>query len=173
MEYPHHGDALVPRQQRFGGYTRSLMKGLGVPVENRYGLRPAVVEGTKRHRSLDRDAGPGYARLARRGHHLQLPHAPAPLRADDRGHEVHPRPGQAADRPVQAASVHEAGNREFNAFVWMPPSGARAGDVLVADSTIFSTLFGGDESLERFWKNIASELDGDATGRKRRCRDHD
>jgi len=25
MEYLHHGDALVPRQQRFGQYTRSLM----------------------------------------------------------------------------------------------------------------------------------------------------
>ena len=34
MEYAHHGDPLVPRQQRFGRYTRSLMKGLGVPVEN-------------------------------------------------------------------------------------------------------------------------------------------
>jgi hypothetical protein len=46
MEYAHHGDPLVPRQQRFGLYTRSLMKGLGVPVENRFGLRPAVVKGT-------------------------------------------------------------------------------------------------------------------------------
>src|SRR5262252_6868406 len=36
MEYRHHRDALVPRQQRFGRYTRSLMKGLGVPVENRW-----------------------------------------------------------------------------------------------------------------------------------------
>ena len=27
MEYKHHGDPLVPRQQRFGLYTRSLMKG--------------------------------------------------------------------------------------------------------------------------------------------------
>ena len=35
MEYAHHGDPLVPRQQRFGRYTRSLIKGLGVPVENR------------------------------------------------------------------------------------------------------------------------------------------
>ena len=35
MEYAHHGDPLVPRQQRFSKYTRSLMKGLGVPVENR------------------------------------------------------------------------------------------------------------------------------------------
>ena len=46
MEYAHHGDPLVPRQQRFGLYTRTLMKGLGVPVENRFGLRPAVVKDT-------------------------------------------------------------------------------------------------------------------------------
>src|SRR4026209_1714810 len=47
MEYLHHGDRLVPRQQRFGQYTRSLMKGLGIPVMNQYGLRPAVVKGTR------------------------------------------------------------------------------------------------------------------------------
>ena len=47
MEYLHHGDALVPRQQRFSQYTRSLMKALDVPVYNRYGLRPALVKGTK------------------------------------------------------------------------------------------------------------------------------
>src|SRR6187402_1884912 len=47
MEYRHHRDALVPRQQRFGQYTRSLMKALGVPVHNLWGLRPALVKGTK------------------------------------------------------------------------------------------------------------------------------
>src|SRR5262252_4218035 len=47
VEYEHHGDRLVPRQQRFGQYTRSLMKALNVPVHNTWGLRPAVVEGTK------------------------------------------------------------------------------------------------------------------------------
>jgi hypothetical protein len=47
MEYLHHGDRLVPRQQRFGQYTRSLMKALDVPVHNTYGLRPAQVKGTK------------------------------------------------------------------------------------------------------------------------------
>ena len=45
MEYKHHGDELVPRQQRFGQYTRSLMKGLGVPVLNQFGLRPARSSG--------------------------------------------------------------------------------------------------------------------------------
>ena len=38
MEYLHHGDALVPRQQRFGQYTRSLMKALDVPVHNTDGV---------------------------------------------------------------------------------------------------------------------------------------
>jgi hypothetical protein len=42
-------------------------------------------------------------------------------------------------------------------FLWMPPSGARAGDIVLADSTIFTTLFGGDESLERFWRNLATK----------------
>jgi hypothetical protein len=47
MEYLHHGDALVPRQQRFSQYTHSLRKALDVPVNNIWGLRPAVVKGTK------------------------------------------------------------------------------------------------------------------------------
>jgi hypothetical protein len=51
----------------------------------------------------------------------------------------------------------EAGNRDFNMFLWMPPKGERAGDILLADSTIFTTLFGGDASLERFWNNIAAK----------------
>jgi hypothetical protein len=64
-----------------------------------------------------------------------------------------------ARQPIDLSRPHpftNAGNKEFNALVWMPPGDGRAGDVLVADSTIFSTLFGGDESLEHFWKNIAT-----------------
>jgi hypothetical protein len=63
-----------------------------------------------------------------------------------------------AQQPIDMSHPHpfiEAGNREFNMFLWMPPAGERAGDILLADSTIFTTLFGGDESLERFWKNLA------------------
>src|SRR5437764_6830234 len=46
VEYKHHGDALVPRQQRFSSYARSLSKALEIPVWNRWGLRPALAEGT-------------------------------------------------------------------------------------------------------------------------------
>jgi hypothetical protein len=41
-------------------------------------------------------------------------------------------------------------------FLWLPPEGDRAGDVLFADSTIFSTLFGADESLRNFWRNLVT-----------------
>jgi len=41
--------------------------------------------------------------------------------------------------------------------VWMPPAGDRGGDIVFADSTIFTTLFGGDEILLRFWKNLATK----------------
>src|SRR5690242_8279051 len=47
IEYLHHRDPLVPRQQRFSQFARSLLKALNVPVINQYGLRPAVVPGTK------------------------------------------------------------------------------------------------------------------------------
>ena len=65
-----------------------------------------------------------------------------------------------AQQPIDTSRPHpftEAGHREFNMFLWMPPTSERPGDILLADSTIFTTLFGGDASLERFWKNIATK----------------
>ncbi len=65
-----------------------------------------------------------------------------------------------AQQAIDLAHPHpftEAGNREFNMLLWMPPRDKRAGDIVLADSTIFTTLFGGDESLERFWKNIVTK----------------
>ncbi len=156
MEYAHHGDPLVPRQQRFGKYTRSLMKGLGVPVENRYGLRPATVPGTERLVPLstnrDLDTRGWLNGVPTFNFHMHLPHYA--LTTDD------PKAIQVlARQPIDVSRPHpfvEAGNREFNMFLWMPPANGRAGDILLADSTIFTTLFGGDESLENFWKNIAT-----------------
>ncbi|RKG80726.1 hypothetical protein D7W79_07155 [Corallococcus exercitus] len=156
QEYAHHGDALVPRQQRFGGYTRSLMKGLGIPVENRWGLRPAVVEGTNRSAPLtvmeELDTRGWLTGVQNFNFHMHLPHY-AVTTEDSRSVRV------LAKQPIDRTRPHpftNAGNTEFNALVWMPPGDGRAGDVLVADSTIFSTLFGADESLVRFWKNLAT-----------------
>src|SRR3954466_2189573 len=156
MEYAHHGDPLVPRQQRFGRYTRSLMRGLGVPVENRYGLRPATVAGTTRLQPLlkSRDVDPrGWLDgVPTFNFHQHLPHYA--VTTDDPG-AIH----VLAQQPIDLSHPHpfsEAGNRAFNMFLWMPPRAERSGDILLADSTIFTTLFGSDESLDRFWANIAT-----------------
>jgi hypothetical protein len=157
LEYAHHGDALVPRQQRFSKYTRSVMKGLGVPVENRYGLRPATLKGTTRTEPLsitsDLDTRGWLTDVKTFVFHMHLPHYA--VTADDQN-----AIRVLARQPIDMSRPHpfiEAGNREFNMFLWMPPAGKRAGDILLADSTIFTTLFGGDESLERFWKNLATK----------------
>src|SRR5204863_7725871 len=49
----------------------------------------------------------------------------------------------------------EAGNTEFNCLLWMPPNQERAGDIVLVDSTNFTTLFGGTDSLVNFWRNLA------------------
>lgn len=50
----------------------------------------------------------------------------------------------------------EAGNTEFNALVWMPPTGQRVGDIVLVVSTHFTTLFGGTDSLRNLWHNLAT-----------------
>jgi hypothetical protein len=156
MEYLHHGDALVPRQQRFGKYTRSLMKGLGVPVENRYGLRPARVPETREMTPLsisrDLDTRGLLEGVTTFNFHQHMPHYALTTENTKSIHVL-------ARQPIDPSKPHpftEAGNREFNAFLWMPPEGTRAGDILMADSTLFSALFGAEESVLRFWRNLAT-----------------
>jgi hypothetical protein len=127
MEYAHHGDALVPRQQRFGKYTRSLMAGLGVPVDNQYGLRPGVVAGTSRISPLtayrDLDTRGWLNGVSNFSFHKHLPHY-AVTTDDSTLVKV------LATQPIDMSKPHpftEAGNREFNSFVWMPPATKRGG----------------------------------------------
>jgi len=156
QEYLHHGDALVPRQQRFGQYTRSMMKGLGVPVMNQYGLRPALVKNTGQISPLainkDLDELGLLNGVSTFNFHPHLPHYAL---TTENAKAVHVLTRQ----PIDLERPHpfiEAGNTEFNSFIWMPPTTERAGHILLADSTIFTTLFGGVESLETFWKNLAT-----------------
>jgi hypothetical protein len=155
MEYAHHGDPLVPRQQRFSQYCRSLIKALGVPVLNQYGLRPAVVKGTGKIAPLtiskDLDKLGLLNDVSTFNFHLHLPHY-ALTTEDTSSVHVLARQPIDLDRPHPFTA---AGNMEFNSFIWMPPKDERAGHILLADSTIFTTLFGGTDSLENFWKNLA------------------
>jgi len=156
MEYLHHGDTLVPRQQRFSQYTRSLMKGLGVPVHNQYGLRPALVKDTRdivpltAFRDFDK---PGLLKnVPTLNFHQHLPHYEITSR-DDSSVQVLARQPIDPDRPHPFTA---AGNKEFNCLLWMPPKDDRAGNIVLVDSTNFTTLFGGTDSLENFWRNLAT-----------------
>ncbi|MEU6013923.1 hypothetical protein ABZ826_07580 [Streptomyces sp. NPDC047515] len=156
MEYRHHGDPLVPRQQRFATYVRDLMQGLGVPVMNRYGLRPATREGSRiapLSTVGDLDPKGWLDGVTNFNFHMHLPHYDVTTDEPDVVRVL-------ARQPIDMSRPHpftEAGNTEFNMFLWMPPGGDRAADLLLADSTIFSSLFGGDESLRNFWRNLVSK----------------
>ncbi|MFD7497186.1 hypothetical protein ACFV8T_33335 [Streptomyces sp. NPDC059832] len=155
VEYRHHGDPLVPRQQRFATYVRDVMNGLGVPVINQYGLRPATGQDNRiaplsTIRDLDEK---GWLNgVTNFNFHMHLPHYAV---TTDEPQAIH----VLARQPIDTSRPHpftKDGNTEFNMFLWMPPGDDRAADVLLADSTIFSTLFGADDSLRNFWRNLVS-----------------
>jgi hypothetical protein len=156
VEYLHHGDALVPRQQRFGQYTRSLMRALGVPVHNMWGLRPATVAGTSEIAPLtavrDLDGPSLLADVPTFNFHPHLPHYQLTAPESDTLRVL----GRQRVDLTRPHPFTEAGNTEFNALIWMPPDGERAGDIVLVDSTNFTTLFGGTDSLKRLWHNLAT-----------------
>lgn len=156
VEYEHHGDPLVPRQQRFGQYTRSLMRALDVPVHNRWGLRPAVVEGTDEIAALtafrDLDSIRLLDNVTTFNFHPHLPHYELTAPESDSLRVL----GRQRVDPRRPHPFTAAGNIEFNALIWMPPDSARAGDIVLIDSTNFTTLFGGTDSLQNLWHNLAT-----------------
>jgi len=154
VEYLHHGDRLVPRQQRFTQFGRSLMKALSIPVHNTWGLCPALVRGTKEttplNTSRDLDKLGLLKDVTTLSFHRHLPH----YEITDKSRPVH----VLARQPIQMERPHpftSAGNTEFNCLLWMPPEKQRAGDIVLVDSTHFTTLFGVTESLKNFWRNLA------------------
>jgi hypothetical protein len=153
-EYLHHGDRLVPRQQRFTQYGRSLMQALGIPVRNTWGLCPALVKGTRETAPLttfrDLDKLGLLKDVTTLSFHRHLPH----YEITDESRAVH----VLARQPIEMERPHPftaAGNREFNCLLWMPPENRRAGDIVLVDSTHFTTLFGVTDSLKNFWRNVA------------------
>jgi hypothetical protein len=127
-----------------------------VPVINKYGLRPAREKKSKEISALS--ANPDLDKLGLLkgvttfNFHPHLPHLEVVSGGKESIHVL-------ARQPIDLDRPHpfiEAGNQEFNMLLWMPPQSKRAGDILFADSTIFTTLFGGTKSLETFWRNLAT-----------------
>ena len=155
MEYLHHGDRLVPRQQRFGQYTRSLMKALDVPVHNTWGLRPALVKGTKEIAPLtafrDIDKLGLLNNVPTLNFHPHLPHYELTSK-DTKSVQVLARQPIDLDRPHPFT---EAGNTEFNCLLWMSPNQQRAGDIVLLDIDQFHHAFRWHGKPENLWRNFA------------------
>ncbi|PRC46179.1 hypothetical protein C6A85_91395, partial [Mycobacterium sp. ITM-2017-0098] len=156
VEYEHHGDRLVPRQQRFTRYTRSLMRALNIPVHNIWGLRPAVLPGTRDPQPLnifrDLDEIGLLQDVTSLSFHQHLPHYE--LTAPE-GASLRVLGRQLVD-PERPHPFTDAGDTEFNAVIWMPPCEDRAGHIVLIDSTHFTTLFGATASLRNLWRNVAT-----------------
>ncbi|MBN3759460.1 hypothetical protein [Burkholderia sp. Ac-20365] len=151
-EFEHHGDRTIPPRQRFGGFARSLLAGLGVPVENRFGLRPAAeADGTPAPVEAD-------AKLDRLGLllgvttfnlHAHLPHLERVGEAFDKL-DVLARQRIDTNAPPHPFARDRA---TFDALLQSRPD-AFAGTLLVSDTTLWSSTAGGVDSLRNLWTNV-------------------
>jgi hypothetical protein len=152
-EHLHHGDAAIPPRQGFGGFARTLLAGLGVPIENRFGLRPAV----------EADGSPAPIEAERSLDELGLlegvetfnlhPHLPQLERIGASADRMQILARQRIDLSAPPHPFAQAGRETFDALLQSAPD-VFAGRLLVSDTTMFSATAGGVDSLRRLWTNI-------------------
>ncbi len=149
----HHGDRTIPPQQRFGGFGRSLLAGLGVPVENRFGLRPA--------RALDGSPAPIEIESARDRLNLLNgvstfnlhPHLPHLERLGDANAKLDVLVRQVIDLSAPPHPFVQSGRTTFDALL-QSRAEAFPGALLIGDATLWSSTAGGADSLRRLWTNV-------------------
>lgn len=153
----HHGDRAIPPRQQFGGFARALLAGLGVPVENRFGLRPAAdpdgqpapIEVDTACDRLALLAGVGTFNL-----HPHLPHLER-IGAARTGLDVLAR--QRID-PTAPPHPFALSRPTFDALL-QSRADTFPGTLLVGDATLWSSTAGGTDSLGRFWRNVVGRPD--------------
>jgi hypothetical protein len=152
-EYLHHGDRAAPPQQGFGGFARTLLAGLGVPVDNRFGLRPATLQGglpapIEVDRSLDAIG------VLEGVESLNLhPHLPHLERIGEAATQMDVLARQSIDENAPPHPFTANGRRSFDALLQSHVD-LFAGKLLVCDTTLFSSNAGGVDSLSRLWSNV-------------------
>jgi hypothetical protein len=155
IEYLHHGDRASPPRQGFGGFARTLLARLGVPVDNRYGLRPAVTT----------DGSPAPIEVERSRDALGLlqevetfnlhPHLPQLELIGEAVARMDVLARQPIDLTAPPHPFTREGRRSFDALLQSRPE-TFAGRLLVCDTTMFSSTAGGLDSLRRLWSNVLS-----------------
>jgi hypothetical protein len=151
-DFLHHGDKTIPPQQQFGRFARSLLAGLGLPVENRYGLRPAA----------EADGSPSPIEIETSLDRLGLlkgvrtfnlhPHLPQLERIGEAVAKLDVLVRQKIDL---AAPPHPFArdHATFDALLQSRPD-TFAGSLLISDATLWSSTAGGVESLRQLWTNV-------------------
>lgn len=152
-DFLHHGDRTIPPRQRFGGFARALLAGLGLPVENRFGLRPAA----------EPDGAPAAIEVEEALDRLGLltgvetfnlhPHLPQLERLADAVSKLDVVARQKIDLSAPPHPFTSGGRSTFDALLQSRPE-VFAGTLLVGDTTLWSSTAGGVESLRRFWSNV-------------------
>ncbi len=152
-DFFHHGDRTIPPEQRFGGFARSLLAGLGVPVENQFGLRPGKAA----------DESPAPIEIEPGRDRLNIldgvptfnlhPHLPHLERLGDAISKLEVLARQPIDLSAPPHAFVQSGHSKFDALLQSRP-GVFAGDLFVSDTTLWSSTAGGVESLRRLWTNV-------------------
>jgi hypothetical protein len=152
-EYLHHGDRASPPRQGFGGFARTLLTGLGVPVENRYGLRPAAApDGSPMPIEVERPLDVLGLLKAVETFNLH-PHLPQLERIGEAAGRMAVLARQQIDLTAPPHPAMPKGRTSFDALLQSHPE-TFAGKLLVSDTTLFSSTAGGLDSLRRFWSNV-------------------
>jgi len=152
-EYRHHGDHGIPPRQGFGGFARTLLAGLGVPVENRFGLRPASApDGTPAPVEIDRALDELGLLRDVDAFHLH-PHLPQLERIGPSNERLDVIARQKIDLTAPPHPFTQGGRPSFDALL-QSRRDTFAGKLLICDTTMFSSTAGGIENLRRFWTNV-------------------
>jgi hypothetical protein len=152
-EYRHHGDHGIPPRQGFGGVARTLLAGLGVPVENRFGLKPAAAaDGTPAAVEVDRELDELNLLRDVGAFHLH-PHLPQLERIGPSIKRMDVLARQKIDLTAPPHPFSQGGRSNFDALL-QSRKDTFAGKLLVCDTTMFSSTAGGVENLRRFWTNV-------------------
>lgn len=158
VEFRHHGDRTIPPEQRFGGFACSILSSLGVPVDNRYGLRPAASP----------DGSPAPIEIEHEADRLRLldgvttfnlhPHLPHLERVGAAAGRLDVLARQPVDPTAPPHPFTASGHARFDALLQSRP-GVFPGDLLIGDATLWSSTAGGTGSLRRFWANLLARPD--------------
>jgi hypothetical protein len=152
-DFLHHGDRTLPPQHRLSGFARSLLAGLGVGVENRFGLH-AAADSDGSPAAIEVETALDRLSLLRGVHTFSLhPHLPQFERLPGTRTNLDVLVRQKIDLTAPPHPFTRNGRTTFDALLQSRP-GIFVGNLLVGDVTLFFSTAGGVDSLRQLWTNI-------------------